>query len=253
MNDDNGQGDEESSDSGGSAVCHGITTFRTQEKTTMRATARERRRRTFVNQAGEHFFVGSIAGEEKLINFAGNYDYLSAAYYVSQDHENEGKPILPTCKEMLDAYVPPLFLEKAELAQVAVPQYYISNGFFEPPVIVDPINPFTLKGRIVLKPGRVKSIARSLTRSNTYAVCCQELPPGSRVAYFHSILGWSAQASYRGLSQVVWDVFRIPLARVRVVRLENDENLLSDISPLFFEDLGARELDYLEERVTWGS
>ena len=219
----------------------------------MRATARERRRRAFVNQAKEHFFVGSIPDEEKLINFAGNYDHLSSAYYVSQDHENRGRSILPTCKEMLDAYVPPLFLEKAQLAQVSVPQYYISNGFFEPPVIVDPINPFTLKGRIVLKPGRVKTIARSLTRNNTYAVCCQELPPGSRVIYFRSVLGWSAQAKYRGLSRVVLDVFRIPLARVRIVQLESDDNLLSDISPLFFDDLGARELDYLEERVTWGS
>ena len=188
-----------------------------------------------------------------LVNLAGNYDYLSDGYYLSQDYEIGGFSIRPSCKEMLDAYVPPLFLEKAKLAGVPVPEFYISNGYFEPPVIVDPINPFTLKGRVVLKSGRVKSIAKSLTRNFTYAVCCQEIPEGGKVVYFRSILGWTVQPRFRELSRIVWEVFGVPLAKVRVMRTKSNQFLLSDISPLFMEDLGVHEAGYLKERVSWDS
>ncbi len=202
---------------------------------------------------GLHRFVARLADSGTLVNLAGNYDYLSRGYYLSQDYENGGRRIRPTCKEMLDAYVPPLFLEKARLAGVPVPEYYISNGHFEPPVIVDPINPFTLKGRMVLKSGKAESIAKSLTRNFTYAVCCQEIPEGGKVMYFRSVLGWAVQPKFRPHSSLVWAVYGIPLARVRVIRTGSDEFLLSDISPLFMEDLGVRETDYLIERVTWDS
>ncbi|MBU0984609.1 MAG: RimK-like ATPgrasp N-terminal domain-containing protein [candidate division Zixibacteria bacterium] len=195
--------------------------------------------------------VGLVQGEPGFVNLGGSYDYLSQAYYVSLDYDHEGKLIRPSCKQMLDAYVPPLFLEKATLAGLAVPEYYLSNGFFEPPVIVDPVNPFTLRGRIVLKPGRARSIAKSLTRNFTYAVCCQVLPEGSRVVFFRSILGWSHQPQFREISKAVWEVFGIPLARVRVIRTADNELLLSDLSPVFAEDLNVSEVKHLEERVTW--
>ncbi len=199
----------------------------------------------------EASYVGVVRGESGFINLGGNYDYLGRAYYISQDYENEGKEIRPSCKEMLDAYVPPLFLEKAILAGLKVPEYCLSNGHFDPPVIVDPVNPFSLKGRIVLKTGRAKSIAKSLTRNFTYAVCCQQIPPGGRVVYFRSVLGWSVQSVYRDVSRAIWENFSIPLARVRLVLTGNNEYLLSDISPLFIDDLRAREIKYIKEQVTW--
>jgi len=198
-------------------------------------------------------FVGWMPEVECYVNLAGSYDYLSEPYYVSQDYEHGGKPIRPTGKEMLDAYVPPLFLEKAGLAGLSIPEYFISNGFFEPPVIVDPVNPFTLKGRVVLKPGRAKNIGRSLTRNFTYAICCQVLPAGSRVAYFRSVLGWCAPAAYRELAGLIWAKFNIPAAKVRVIRLKNGRSLLSDIAPLPFETLTAREGRFIEERIRWDS
>lgn len=206
---------------------------------------------TLLNLAKRSRYIGRLEPEGTYLNLAGNYDYLSEPYYVSQDRELSGDDIAPTCKDMLDAYVPPLFLEKARAAGVPVPECYISNGYFEPPVIVDPINPFTLKGRVVLRAGRAKSIAKSLTRNFTYAICCQELPAGSSIAYFRSVLGWCAQPAYIEQSRLVLKVFRIPLARVRVIKLANREVLLSDIAPLFLEDLRRRELRYVRERVTW--
>ena len=195
-------------------------------------------------------FIGTFGDPSVLVNCAGNYDYLSSAYYLSQDYEDE-QPIRPTCPEMLDAYVPPLFLEKAKAAGLPVPEWYLSNGYFEPPVIADPINPFTLRGKIVWKEGRAKSIARSLTRNFTYAICCQELPPGSKVRCFRDILGWTATLAYRDLASSVWRVFNIPLAKVRVIHPPDRSPLLSDISPLPYDTLSPREIARIEEQVSW--
>jgi hypothetical protein len=185
------------------------------------------------------------------INLAGDYDYLEYAYYVSQDYGNDGMEIHPDCREMLDAYVPPLFLEKARLAGLSVPEYYISNGYFEPPVIIDPINPFMIKSRIVLKSGREQSIARSMTRNYTYAICCQELPSRARIARFRSVLGWSIAEKYHDISRSIWEIFRIPLATVRVIIGADGTVLLSDISQLPYNKLNSRELAYLERNIQW--
>jgi len=186
-----------------------------------------------------------------LVNLAGEYDYLELPYYVSQDMENLGQNIHPTCKEMLDAYVTPLFLEKAKLAGLDVPEYYISNGYFEPPVIIDPINPFMVRSRIVKHTTRRDAIATSMTRNHTYAICCQEIPEGAKVAKFRSVLGWSTSPQYREISKKVWDHFFIPLAQVRVIVMPDGKILLSDISQLPFERLKSRERAHVEEVVQW--
>lgn len=196
-------------------------------------------------------YIARWAAEECWVNLAGSYDYLEEAYYISQEHQNNGHDIHPTCKEMLDAYVPPIFLEKTKLAGLATPSYYISNGYFEPPVIIDPINPFMIKSRVVLKAGREHSIAKSMTRNFTYAICCQELPSGARIRYFRSVLGWSTSRKYRELSTQIWRHFKIPLARVRVIECADGSLLVSDISQVPFAKLGAHEIDHLKELVTW--
>jgi len=207
---------------------------------------------SFKTRAKEHGFVARYPDESCLVNLVGDYDYLELGYYTSQDRETVGQLIHPTLEEALDAYIPPLFLEKGRLAGLKVPAFYISNGYFEPPVIIDPINPFMIKSRLVLKPGRERTIARSMTRNFTYAICCQELVEGARVTYFRSVLGWSSSPRFLALSEMVWKVYRIPLARVRVVQTPGGEPLLSDISPLPLGSLKARERAYLEARVQWG-
>ena len=186
-----------------------------------------------------------------FLNLSGEYDYLEHAYYISQEFEDKGKHLLPTCKEMLDAYIPPIFLEKAKRAEIPVADYYISNGYFEPPVIIDPVNPFMIKSRTVLKTGRELAIAKSMTRNYTYAICCQKLSPECEVKKFRSVLGWCNDRKFRNMSKFVWDVFHIPLATVRVIVPNKGEMLISDISPLPFEKLRSSEFQYLKENIRW--
>ncbi len=195
--------------------------------------------------------IAWYAEGECYLNLSGNYNYLEQPYYQSQDYENGGMAIHPACEEMLDAYITPLFLEKARRVGIKVPEYYLSNGYYEPPVIIDPMNPFILKSAIVYKPGRQKAIAKSMTRNFTYSFCCQEIKSSSGVAYFRSVLGWCVKKKYRELSLAVWNTFHIPLARIRLVAEADGELLLSDISPLPLETLTKVERKYVEERVQW--
>ncbi len=189
--------------------------------------------------------------ETFFVNLAGDYGYLELPYYVSQDLENSGHIVRPTCQEMLDAYITPIMLAKAKVLGVPTPDYYITNGYFEAPVIIDTANPFMLRSRIVLKQTLQSRVAKSMTRNYTYAICCQELPANSQVKYFRSVYGWCQYERFRRVSEEVWAKFGIPLAKVRVVILEDGRMLLSDIGPLPFKALNQHELDHLNKRVQW--
>jgi hypothetical protein len=104
---------------------------------------------------------------------------------------------------------------------------------------------------VVLKPGREKAIAKSMTRNFTYAICCQKLDPNDEVVKFRSVLGWCTNPEFRHLSKFVLDIFHIPLATIRVIIEKNGAKLLSDISPLEFNDLRATEYEYLEGKISW--
>jgi hypothetical protein len=192
-----------------------------------------------------------LADEGCVVNLAGDYRYLSAGYDVSQDLELAGEPVPPGCQEILDAYITPSLLEKARLAGLRIPIYYVTNDHFEPPVIVDSLNPFMERQRVVRRRGQRDRVATSLTRNFTYAICCQELPPAARIGRFRAILGWSLTPRYRALAGAVWRVFRIPLAVVRVIVLADGAVLLSRLQALPLAHLSPCERRYLRSRVTW--
>lgn len=198
-----------------------------------------------------HDYMALFTREECYVNLRGDYYYLGPGYYASQDWEYEKKRVHPTCKEILDAFVVPLFLEKVKLLGLPIADYYVTNGYFEPPVVVDSLNPFMERESIVSKPGQQSRVAKSLTRNFTYAVCCQELPPGAKVSYFRCILGDTSSTRYRQLAGTVWRIFRVPLAMVRVIVLEDGTSLLSGLQALPYEKLHKQEKTHIDQLVTW--
>lgn len=195
--------------------------------------------------------IGYFEEEGCFVNLAGDYDYLAEGYYASLDVHIQGKAVRPTCREAVDAYVPPVFLEKARAAGLTTPSYYITNGYFEPPVVVDSVNPFMFRQSIVLKAGHQEQIAKSLTRNFKYIICCQEIPSGGRVGWFRCVLGWSVTSRYRTVAAEVWRAFSIPLAKVRVIVQSDGTPLLSGIWPLPFAALTPKEIRHLRQVITW--
>ena len=208
-------------------------------------------RKSILKQAQQNDYVAYSPEGDFYLNLRGKYDYMEAPYFTSQELEAAGLIVFPSCKEMLDSYIVPIIMEKAKTSGIAIPSYYISNGYFEPPVIIDPINPFMIRSRTVLSANNIERIAKSMTRNFTYAVCCQEIPPGAKIKKFRSVLGWSRQKQFRELASQIWGIFKMPLAKVRVIVTTENEILLSDISHLPFEDLNEQELNHLLQEVRW--
>lgn len=190
-------------------------------------------------------------GEDCHVNLHGDYSYLDPGYYLSQDMQASGRPVHPTCREALDAYVVPVLMERARFARIPVPEYYLSNDHFEPPALVYPINPFMTKHSEVWKDGHQEDISKSQTRNFTYAICVQKLPPGSRIVTFRAVLGWTAKPSQRTMAAALWQSLRIPLARVIGIQPAEGDLLLSAIRPLPAHELNAREWKHLESLLTW--
>ncbi len=190
-------------------------------------------------------------GEDCHVNLSGDYTYLDPGYDLSQDQQAASNPVHPTCREALDAYVVPVLLERARFARIPVPDYVVSNDYFEPPALVYPINPFMTKSSEVWKSGHQDDISKSQTRNYTYAICCQKLPEGAKVVTFRAVLGYTAKPGHRPLAAAIWQSLRIPLARVVAILPKEGDLMLSAIRPLPAKELTSRECKHLDSILTW--
>lgn len=172
---------------------------------------------------------------------------MLAGYYDSLDAELGGERVLPTTEEALDAYVVPIAMEKAQQAGVPVPEYEIvTDKLLPPPVMVYPINPFMDQGALVTEAEHAEKQRKALSMTGKYAVICQRLVGDYRVDVARVVLGRCLTKEYEGFAARVFEVFRLPLMRARVI-VSAREYLLSAIEPLPFEQLTLNEKKLLGE------
>jgi hypothetical protein len=190
-----------------------------------------------------------MSGGRPSYQLDGDYRYLSEAYYQSVDALNAGRPVAPTPQQILDALIVPLALCKAELAGLAVPEWYLTNEYFRPPVVCYTVNPFMRRSATVLQQGRAKAVARRMTRNGQYAVCCQEIEADTDVREFNVLLGRTAQPDNAEWAARVWEVFGLPLVRVRLLDFGGGRRMLSALEPLPRKTLKAAEQRMLDEAL----
>lgn len=184
-----------------------------------------------------------------FVNISGDYRYMGEGHYESVEAEIQGIPVYPQVKESLDAYVVPLCMERAKMAGIDIPEYYISNGYFDPPAIVYPINPFMRKHSIVYKEGHVKTIGKSLTRNYKYPICVQKIEGEASIREFKCVMGTSSTEEFDPIASEVWNLFHLPMCKVRVI--ENGKVLLSAVEPLPLHQLRPKELKLLRKANEW--
>ncbi len=188
-----------------------------------------------------------------FVNLNGDYRYLTDGYYRSMEAEHEGQFALPSPDEAIDAYVVPLALVKAEAAGLPVPPWEIANDTtvsFPPPFLCYPVNPFQNSGTLISDPAALAEEVKSLTMSGKYAMVCQQLPPDSRVDTLRLVLGRCLKPEYRELAEKLWQVFHIPIARVKVI-VTQTQYLFSAIEPLEKEELTQNEKAIVKEAGLW--
>lgn len=183
------------------------------------------------------------------LNLAGDYSYMSEAYYQSLEAELEGR-VLPTTEDALDAYVVPIAMEKAWRQGIEVPAYEIVMDKLTPPVLAYPINPFSTKFELVEVGDDLVKKLRTLTKIGKYATLCQKLPSDYRIDVVRCVLGQSLIREYQEFSRRVFAVFKLPLMRVRVI-VTTSSYLLSAIEPLPFNELTLNEKKLLSGLGLW--
>ena len=187
------------------------------------------------------------------VNLSGDYSYLLSGYYDSLDAELAGLSIIPTTQDALDAYVVPIAMERAKAAGLAVPDYdIVTEKLLPPPIMAYPINPFMDQGELVSETDILKQRRKALTMSGKYAVLCQKLDSDSRIDVARCVLGKCLTEEYRDFAAEVFQVFRIPLMRVRVI-VSAKAYLLSAIEPLPWGSLTLNEKKLLEGLEPWQS
>ncbi len=207
--------------------------------------------RPFVTLDKARFGKPTSAVRAEVANVAGDYSYLTRGYYASLDSELAGKTVIPTTTEALDAYVTAIAMEKARLAGVPVPEYEIvTDRFPDPPMLAYPLNPFSAKGELLLDAAAVESRRKGLTYTGKYAVLAQRLPADYRVDVVKLVLGTTGVPEYQAFGAKVFEVFRLPLMRVRVI-VTPKEYLLSAIEPLPFKELDDEGRAVVEAMGTW--
>lgn len=195
------------------------------------------------------FGSGTVAAD--VANLAGDYTYLTSGYYVSLDAELKGVKVLPSTAEALDAYVVPIAMLKAQLAGIAVPEHLIvTDRFPPPPMLAYPINPFSVRGELILDADTLESRRKGLTYTGKYAVLVQLLPADQRIDVVRLVLGQTPVNEYQALGERLFEIFRLPLMRVRVI-VTPREYLLSAIEPLPFSELTDDERAQLEGMGKW--
>ncbi len=197
--------------------------------------------------------AGAVTGAVRadVANLAGDYTYLTSGYYVSLDAELAGLKVLPTTAEALDAYVVPIAMLKARLAGIPVPEHLIvTDRFPPPPMLAYPINPFSSKGELILDNETLEARRKGLTYTGKYAVLAQLLPSDQRIDVVRLVMGKATLPEYQAFGERLFEIFRLPLMRVRVI-VTPREYLLSAIEPLPFGELSDEERAQLEGLGRW--
>ncbi len=177
-----------------------------------------------------------------------NYAYKTESYYTILSHELEGRKVRPSSSAVLDAYVVPLCLERARMAEIPVCEWGISQGYAPLPAILYGLNYFatTAEYHVVHDDTQSKEAIRHLTNRGKYPFCYQKLNPEATISTCISVFGKTAGKcrNVEHLAEQLYDLFSIPLVTMVTVSLGNT-HMLSSLSPTRYSRLSAEERSIL--------
>ncbi len=180
---------------------------------------------------------------------AGEYRYLSRAYYDVLDAELAGAAAIPSPADALDASIAPVALERAARAGVRVAASDMATERFpDPPFLAIPVNPFQRDSELILDATALAARRGGLTYNGNYAALCIPLPPDGRIDRVRVVLGRCSEEVLAGvetMAAAVASTFRVPLFRMRVV-VAADGVRFAGIEPLRITELGDAEMRALD-------
>lgn len=179
---------------------------------------------------------------------AEDYSYKTEAYYRILALEMEGRAVVPSTKDLLEAYVVPVCLARAEKAGIPVCSWGISDDRVPLPSLLYGISYFADPSEYSLVRDRETAdpVIKYITGNGKYPFCYEPVPPDAEIVPCVTIFGRTEGASepLADLAMQVYRLFRIPL--MEIITVDNGGLRLSAVTPCWYSKLTKGEKGILE-------
>lgn len=178
-----------------------------------------------------------------------SYFYKTEPYYTIVKKEHDGIKTVPSSSDVLDAYIVPICLEKAKLAEIPICDWVISYQYISLPAVVYGLNYFsTPSDHFVVKDIKeATKVIKHVTNLGKYPFCYQKLTDTSKVVKCVSIFGKTINCcdGVSALADKVYRTFSIPLVEIVLVKDEGGYRL-SSLAPVKYSQLSKEESELLQ-------
>jgi hypothetical protein len=178
-----------------------------------------------------------------------SYFYKTEPYYTIVKSEHDGIKTVPNSSEVLDAYIVPICLEKAKLAEIPVCDWVISYQYISLPAVVYGLNYFSTPSDhfMVKDVEEATKVIKHVTNLGKYPFCYQKITDASKVVKCVSIFGKTINCceGVSALADKVYRAFSIPLVEIVLVKDESGYRL-SSLAPVKYSQLSKEETELLQ-------
>ncbi|HKZ87979.1 MAG TPA: RimK-like ATPgrasp N-terminal domain-containing protein [Candidatus Bathyarchaeia archaeon] len=198
------------------------------------------------------FLESSI--KDITLNICNDCRYLKTGYYVSLHAEVLGNSVIPSCENIIDSSRTPILLLRASRAGIPTLPFVVTDsvkkiiselGF---PVVVFAVNPFIYDGyKTANNKSALYRAMKSLGMNYKFAVCAQ--PFKGEITSFKSFFGKCEESEeLKKISEKVYDLFKIPICRLHVQKVEG-KAFLCGLQPVRAEELSKLDLNIINREV----
>jgi len=199
------------------------------------------------------FLESSI--KDFTLNINNDYRYLKTGYYVSLHAEILGNTVIPSSENIIDVYRTPILLLRASRAGIPTMPYLVTGsvkriiselGF---PVVIFAVNPFSYDGfKTAKNRSALYRAVKSLGMNYKFDVCAQPLE-GDMVSSKSIFGNCDFEGDERRIARKVYDVFRIPICRLHIQRVER-KAYLCGLQPIRRDELFPDDLRRISEEIS---
>ena len=181
-----------------------------------------------------------------------NYFYKSEAYYRIVQLEVEGKHAVPSSKEVIEAFIVPVCLEKARMQGIPVCAWEVSYSYVSLPCIAYGIHYYSDPAEYgILRETEVAhEVIGHITNHGKYPFCYQPISKSAEVFSIVAIFGRTTaeQLELKDLARAVYATFHIPFLSMTVV-WDGQSFVLSSLSNAKYSKLSRQDRALLRSNL----
>jgi hypothetical protein len=173
-----------------------------------------------------------------------NYFYKSETYYRIVHQEIEGNHVVPSSRDLIEAFVVPICLEKARMHGIRVCSWEVSYGYAPLPAIAYGIHYYSDPAEYsILRESEVaREVIHHITNRGRYPFCYQPISDTAEVFSIIAVFGETTekQMELRHIARIIYAAFKVPLLAITLVR-NGDDYALSSLSNAKYSKLSPED------------